>query len=297
LRLAEEFEMPIDLETDPIWTWSDGGLKEGQVRFVKQAIRFEGGKMKIEVSKNHGVHVESCSHAEVAYVESKPLVSGELRSRHNMFRYGRYEMRMKAPDVHPGRPETEGNFASTMFVFRDGKFKHWREIDVEIVGSGDMFTNVLNADHTATWSASMQKEAHMHVGSSTRANFHTYAFEWLPERITWYFDGKMVREHTPGHGVDIPHLSGKVIMNLWVFGPSAAFGGKHIKNNHYPMHSEYEYFRFYSWDGDKQYPCQGMGTSCLTHDDHYLSGNNPCDGIPQVDLVDGHKPCQASCKS
>ena len=48
---------------------------------MKQAIRFEGGR--IEMNKNHGVHVESCLHAEVAYVESKPLVSGELRSRHN----------------------------------------------------------------------------------------------------------------------------------------------------------------------------------------------------------------------
>ena len=296
LRLAEEFEAPIDLDTHPIWTWSDGGLSEGSVRFVKEAITFKGGKMRIQVSENNGAHVQTCSHAEHGPVSSKPLISGELRTRHNWFRYGRYETRMKAPEVQAGNPSIDGNFVASMFVFRDGKFKHWREIDVEVIGSGDVVTNVLNADGTSSWSPDIQVTGQRHLGSSTRSTFHTYAFEWLPDRITWYLDGKVVREHKASQGVRVPDLSGKIIVNLWVFGPSAGFGGKDIKNNKYPMHSEYEYFRFYSWDGDKQYPCKGMGTSCLSPDDNYVTGNNPCDGIQQVGLVNGVKPCRATCK-
>ena len=47
---------------------------------------------------------------QVDKVASKPLVSGELRTRRNMFRYGRYEVRMKAPDVQPGNPDIDGNW-------------------------------------------------------------------------------------------------------------------------------------------------------------------------------------------
>ena len=50
----EEFNAPLDLDSDPVWTWSDGGLYEGAVRFVKQQISFSGGKMKITAKPNPG---------------------------------------------------------------------------------------------------------------------------------------------------------------------------------------------------------------------------------------------------
>jgi len=95
--------------------------------------------------------------------------------------------------------------------------------------------------------------------------------------------------------VDIPELPGKIMMNLWEYDRRALFGGKEIWNDRFPMRSEYDWFRFYKWDGDEQYPCAGMGEQCLTEDDKYLSSNNPCDGIPQVGSVFGKAPCIASC--
>ena len=121
LALVEEFDSPLDLDNDPIWTWSDGGLYEGDVRFVKQQVRFEGGKMKISADRNPGYATQACSHAEVGTVDPKPLVSGEFRSRRNIFRYGRYEVRMKAPDVQPGKPDVDGNFVATMSLD-----SHWK---------------------------------------------------------------------------------------------------------------------------------------------------------------------------
>ena len=171
LALVEEFDSPLDLDSDPIWTWSDGGLFEGDVRFVKQQIRFEDGKMKISATKNPGYSTQACSHAEVGTVDHKPLVSGEFRSRRNIFRYGRYEVRMKAPDVQRGNPDVDGNFVATMFIFRDAKFRHWREIDIEVTGDSpnSVTTNVLRADNTEFWRpqiASVREKA-THVPNST----------------------------------------------------------------------------------------------------------------------------------
>lgn len=295
LMLVEEFNSPLDLDSDPIWTWSDGGLIEGQIRFTKNNIKFGDGKMKVHVSRSPA-HEQSCSNAEVAMIPPKALSSGEMRSRYNMFRYGRYEVRMKAPSVQPGNTHVNGNYVSTFFVFRDAKYKHWREIDFEITGDSpaSVTTNVLSADNTDKWKNGIQESEQHKVQFNTRSEFHTYAFEWLPNKITWYIDGVKVREKHTG-GVRIPDLAGKIMMNLWMFDDRALFGGPEIKNNQYPMESEYDWIRFYKWDGDSHYPCSSMDSSCLTSDDKYLSSNNPCDGIPQVGTVYGKTPCHASC--
>jgi beta-glucanase (GH16 family) len=294
---VEEFDRPIDLEKDPIWTWSDGGLIEGQMRFVKEGIKFDDGKMKIEVSNRSYSGVQRCSHAEATEIPPKELSSGEMRSRHNMFRYGRYEARIKAPCVQPGNTRINGNYVATLFVFRDGKYRHWREVDVEITGEtvDSVHTNVLSADHTAKWSEDMDEEKDMKVGTNVRAGFHTYAIEWLPHRIRWYFDDKLIREKKTGGKVEIPSLSTKIMMNTWVFDHRAMFGGREIWNDRFPLHTEYDWFRFYKWDGDRHYPCAGLGTQCLTSDDWYLSSNNPCDGIPQKGTVQGKTVCVAKC--
>jgi len=297
LWLVEEFDESMDLDTDSIWTWSDGGLSEGQVRFVKDAIKFEDGKMVLEAS--HGSPVpQSCSHAEVGFVSTKTLSSGEMRTRHNMFRYGRYEVRMKAPMVQPNRPEVNGNYVSTMFAYRDAKFVHWREIDIEVTGddTNSVTMNVLNAENTSAWNPWIQASQHYAAeGVNVREDFNTYAFEWLPSGITWYFNGQEVGHHGADNGLPVPDLSTKIMMNLWIFNSLYDFGGHEGQNNQYPMRSEYDWFRFYKWDGDASYPCADMTTSCLSEDDKYLSGNNPCDGIEQVGTVYGNTPCAGVC--
>merc|ERR1719343_524473 len=248
LKLAEEFDAPLDLEADPIWTWSDGGLREGLVRFVKEGITFRDGKMIITAS-NKQYPTQHCSVASIEPPGHKQLSSGELRSRYNMFRYGRYEVRMKAPEVQPGNPNVNGNFISTMFIYRDSNAHHWREIDFEITAdsTNSLTTNLLYADGTKNWKAELQDSRRPNLGNmNLRKDFHTYAFEWVPSGVTWFVDGKVVRK---GSRLHTPDKSGKIMMNLWIFG-GFHFGGPHGHNNRYPMHSEYEYFRFYKWDQD-----------------------------------------------
>ncbi|CAE8602749.1 unnamed protein product [Polarella glacialis] len=261
--------------------------------------------MKIEVAQNTGTQ-QTCSNAQSEDVPHKPLVAGELRTKFNMFRYGRYESRMKAPMVQPGNPNVDGNFVSTMFVFRDASFKHWREIDVEVTGRapGAISTNILTADYQAKWKPSMQETdypisyQHMNV----RSEFHDYAFEWLPGVIRWFVDGKLVREKHNDR-LKVPDKSAKIMMNLWIYRamrPRVVFGGTHLENDRFPMQSEYDWFRFYKWDGDNMYPPADMSSKALTEDDMYLTSNNPCDGIPQIGEVLKYgqklKPCVATCR-
>eukprot|EP00929_Paragymnodinium_shiwhaense_P038115 TRINITY_DN201_c0_g1_i2.p1 TRINITY_DN201_c0_g1~~TRINITY_DN201_c0_g1_i2.p1 ORF type:complete len:417 (+),score=114.99 TRINITY_DN201_c0_g1_i2:1-1251(+) len=295
LKLAEEFDVPIDVDNDPIWTWSDGGLREGQVRFVKEQIKFSGGKMIIEVSnKRPYPRMQSCSMASKEHIPYKSLVSGELRSRHNMFRYGRYEVRMKAPEVQPGNTHKNGNFIATMFVYRDANAHHWREIDFELTGDREnsLTTNLLFADGTKNWKAYLQDSRKPNLGHvNIRKDFHTYMFEWTPEGVTWFFDGKVIRK---GSRLQTPEQSSKIMLNTWIF-RGGGFGGGAIYNNKYPMRTEYEYFRFYKWNEEQKYPCGDMTTKCLDKDDMYLSANNPCDGVPQEGTIYGQGVCRATC--
>jgi len=306
LTLVEEFDKPIDLDKDPIWTWSDGGLGEGQVRFTKEGITFKDGKMFLTVTKKtvHG----GCSHAEVSHVGTKKLQSGELRTKYNMFRYGRYEARMKAPSVQKGDFEIDGNYIATMFIYRDAKFKHWREVDIEVLGQGKDYvtSNLLYADNTRGWSPSIQvlQEGHHKPADGSefhaRKNFNDYAVEWTPDSLKWFVNGEKVREYKydgKKNKVKIPDKAGKIMMNLWIFGTGYHFGGKKGKNNRYDdFHTEYEWFRFYKYNGDKKYPCPGLKPDCLSNDDKYFSSNNPCDGLENKDHDTGKKAkCHGKC--
>ncbi len=282
LYLVEEFNQAIDLRADPSWTYSDGGLPEGNVRFLPGNISFAGGKLVISVTKQ--TVAGSFSYAENGMVFTKPLASGEFRTKFNNFRYGRYEARLKAPNQN-------GNFINTMFAFRTPKYEDWREIDVEVTGDkpGSLTTNVIFGNNQPAWMPSMEEPANQYpsgagamplpAGFNNRTAFHTYAFEWTPGTIRWYVDDVLVRVKTNGVGpnsLPVPEKSAKIMMNLWIF-PSNAFGGDPSLNT-YPMTTEYEWFRFYKWNNDQQYPCPNPPT-CLPTEDKDASKNNPDDGL------------------
>jgi hypothetical protein len=287
LALAEEFDQPLDLDRDPIWTWSDGGLTEGRVRFVKDAITFQDGKMIITArAQPIGLspsYAEPVLNGDRGEVSAKPVRSGELRTKFNNFRYGRYEARLKPP-------VSNGNFISTLFVFRTPKFENWREIDIELTADrpGGVVTNLIFAENTGGWHEGIQEFADrfpsgpgamgLPAGFNHQTGFHTYAFEWVRDRITWYVDGIPIRVKTAGGGKPIPERSAKIIMNLWIFDLVGGFGGDPTRNQ-YPMAAAYEWFRFYKWDQEAMYPCANP-PGCLPGEDTNKSKNNPDDGLP-----------------
>jgi beta-glucanase (GH16 family) len=280
LVIDEGFDAPIDLDKDKTWTWSDGGLSEGQVRYVKDAITFADGHMKITTSKPAAPIAGGKSFAENGNVGTYQLQSGEFRTKFNNYRYGRYEASIKAPVPVPA-DMAAGNFINTLFTFRTPKVEDWREIDIEIIGGGvnKVFSNIVYGDMKGSYDQTMHGAAQVNAppGLDTRAMFHTYAFVWKADSVTWYIDDQPMAVRTypgmpQGDGTPmIPNKSAKIMMSMWVFGGSYAFGGVDGDQNMYPFTAEYDFFRFYKQDGET-YP---MDPAMLPAEDLNLSKNNP----------------------
>jgi endo-1,3-1,4-beta-glycanase ExoK len=284
--LIEEFNAPIDLETDPFWTYGDGALFEGMNRMVKENIGFTGGNMTLTLTQQEQLGGYSFSAAD--NVATKPISSGELRTVYNNFRYGRYEVRMKAPP-------TGSNFIFTMFAYRHPAYLLWREIDIEVQADpqNTFISNLITAAAgTRLWSANIEDSTTTYPygegnpipgGFNTASDYHVYAFEWLPDSIKWYVDGVLVRTKLDGVGNDnlpVPKESTKVVMNLWVF-TNDGLGGGDPAANVYPITGTYDWFRFYRWNQDATYPCLET-PGCLPAADLELAKNNVSDGLPDI---------------
>ena len=296
LALAEEFDAPIDLDTDPIWTWSDGSPADGQTRFRKSQISFSAGKMIIRAEQPAGcaptllnaacipggdtTYAEPPRNAATGTIAAMGVWSGEFRSKYNNYRYGYYEARFHAPVANPGF-ETDnanaGDFLSTMFVFRSPKWQEWNEIDIELEPNHtrEIGGNVVNAlgqtgypaGNAAPFESTMGLPANYKISDP-----HTYAFEWTPTRITWTIDGQVTHTYAGSANDPIPTRSAKIMMNLWIFSGGAFGDGS---KNKFPFRAEYDYFRFYKAAPavDPTYPCAPT-PSCLSADDKDFAQNN-----------------------
>jgi len=296
LALVEDFPAPIDLDSDPIFTWSDGSPANGQTRFRKEQITFANGKMIITAQNPTGCPVSTgnpngngknaacippgTSYAEPAKGSNTGMTygmgvwSGEFRTKYNNYRYGRYEAKFHAPTANPDI--TMGDFLSTLFVFRTPKWNVWNELDFELEPtiSTSVAGNAISvagrtdypSDANDAWTSTMNLP-----GGYKNTDEHVYAIDWEPNMVTWYVDGQVVQTFAGKANDPVPNLSAKIMMNLWVFDGNAFGLGQ---NNKYPFSSEYEYFRYYKSSQETKYPCSPT-PSCLSADDLADSQNNP----------------------
>jgi beta-glucanase (GH16 family) len=285
--LIEEFNKPLDLDHDPNWTYGDGALYEGMTRMVKENISFTNGSMVLTIEDKPQPGAYSFSAAD--NVAAKPLSSGELRTIYNNFRYGRYEVRMKAPS-------NGSNYIFTMFTYRTPAYLLWREIDIEVQASpqNTFITNLITAPPgTRKWSHAIEDSTTSYpyggggsgipAGYNSQSDYHVYAFEWLPTEIKWYIDGTLIRVKKDGVGKNslaVPKESTKIVMNLWVF-TSKDLGGGDPTLNTFPIAGQYDWFRFYKWNQDTTYPC-GATPGCLPAADLELAKNNAADPLPDL---------------
>jgi hypothetical protein len=302
LWVVEDFDQALDLETDPIWTWSDGGFQTH--RFIREAIDFANGAMTLTFDETP--QVESCSHSNYGMVPARTRSSGELRSRYNLFRYGRYETAIKAPTVQPNDTAINGNYIASLFIFRQPGCQEWREIDLEVTGDtpGYLVTNLIHGNAGSCTKSEVREDFDL-PATSFRTDFQVVGFEWLPGTVRFYRIDAEGMETTLRTLTDerVPDLPAKIMANLWVFQAGFAFGGLEGANNVYPLMAEYDFIRFYRWDDEPQYPCLAMDDSCLVDADRDLAGNNGCDGIANTGDYAAcmqcgetvHQPCTSPC--
>jgi hypothetical protein len=288
LALVEDFDSPLNLDTDPIWTYSDGFSDQAQVRFIKDAITFSGGMARLTMAHPAGGAPTGSTYAEcnngangypAPWTFACPETSGELRTKYNNYKYGYYEFRIKPPT------NTNGNFIAAAFTFRTPKWQDWRELDIELQAASKaqtVPTNVIVGDNQGGWSAAISDAKDIAVSFNTQADFHTYGFDWEPTVVNFYIDRATnptpVRVYATGSKLPIPNKSAKIMMNFWLF-PSPALGGGDPANNVYPMVMQIDYVHFYKSTQETFYPCSPVPT-CLPNEDRDYSKNNPTDGIP-----------------
>ena len=82
----------------------------------------------------------------------------------------------------------------------------WDEIDIEILGK-DTTKVQLNYYTNGVGNHEFMYD----LGFDASEGFHTYGFNWQPDSITWYVDGKEVYKATD----NIPSTPGRIMMNTW----------------------------------------------------------------------------------
>lgn len=273
LVIDEHFDVPLDLNSDPIWTWSDGGWAT-EVRFVEDAISFGGGTMTITTSR--GTAPANHSFAENTELPTRALVSGELRTKFNNFRYGRYEARIRT--LRPGVAPSGHMLLSSLVLSRTPKLEQWREISLDVTFDGPfgVIAALIYGDGQ-TFADTMKTSRGVGLESGGDiAMFHDYTLVWSAGSVRWFIDDVLVHSYeapvtTGPQAPPIPDASTKIMLNAWVSINPFAAGGP--GSDWFPFTTEYDYVRFYKEDGE-QYPC-GPTPSCLPAEDLNLSKNNP----------------------
>ena len=123
---------------------------------------------------------------------------GEFRTN-KFYHYGYYETSMQAI-------KNDGVVSSFFTYTGPSDNNPWDEIDVEILGKD---TTKVQLNYYKDGQGG--HEYMYDLGFDASQDFHRYGFDWQPDHITWYVDGK---EAYTMRG-DMPKTPGKIMMNAW----------------------------------------------------------------------------------
>ena len=115
------------------------------------------------------------------------------------YHYGYYETSMQAI-------KNKGVVSSFFTYTGESDGNPWDEIDIEILGKD---TTKVQFNYYTNGQGNHEKM--YDLGFDASQGFHTYGFDWQPDHITWYVDGKAVYTAYD----NIPKTAGKIMMNVW----------------------------------------------------------------------------------
>lgn len=111
----------------------------------------------------------------------------------------------------------------------------WDEIDIEFLGKDTTFVSF----NYFTDGVGGHEYEH-HLGFDASSEYHTYAFEWLPDSITWFVDGAAVYTATQ----DIPTTPSRIMANVWVHDGSLSSWLGPVDSTAVPVTASYDWIRF-----------------------------------------------------
>ena len=141
-------------------------------------------------------------------IVSQQYFGGELRTK-DSFLYGRFEARLKSA-------QGDG-LVSSFFTYQDELINGghiWNEIDIEVLGR---WSNIVNMNTITPGQSSHLRES-LIKDLNAHSDFNDYAFEWTPNYVAWFINGKeYYRQDLPTHTyIATLRNPQKIMMNLWV---------------------------------------------------------------------------------
>lgn len=241
------------------WEKGDGAVgTEGDCRFQDQGVDIHDGVLALTIRKETVPASYSYDHS--AEKKAYDFSCGELRTA-NKYRYGRIEARFRTPST----PST--GFISSLFTY-DVENYEWRELDIELEGGrpNTMQSNYIFGNNADTWNYEWQATRtwgaweRLHNSPHSTQDWIVYAIEWTPDYVAWFMDGveyrRLSNQDLDGNPLVPPQIASawlpenhtKIMMNFWIPTRSVGvnFGGDPI-GNQYPMHAEYDWFRYYAY--------------------------------------------------
>jgi beta-glucanase (GH16 family) len=183
------FDDPLDALVASRWAFSDGWANPApfDCGWLADHGVFDGGQLVLSL--------------DATPASGHPYASAELRSKARVG-YGRVEARLK-PAAREG--------VVTSFITYSGPEEETAhdEIDFEFLGK-DPTKVQLNYFAGGVGG----HEQLVDLGFDASAGFHDYAFDWGPDGITWYADGRAIHAVTAADG-PLPSVAGKIMANLW----------------------------------------------------------------------------------
>ena len=144
----------------------------------------DGGKLTLTIDQDKG---------------GKGMYSGAEYRTNEFYGYGYYETSMQAI-------KNDGVVSSFFTYTGPSDNNPWDEIDIEVLGKD---TTKVQFNYYKDGKGG--HEFMYDLGFDASEGYHTYGFDWQPDHITWYVDGK---EAYTLRG-DMPNTPGKIMMNTW----------------------------------------------------------------------------------
>lgn len=151
------------------------------------------------------------------------IAGAEYRAREHTS-YGFYSVSMKGAKG--------AGVISSFFTYTNRP--KWDEIDIEFLGKD---TTHIQFNYYSEGRGG--HEVWYDLGFDGAEDFHEYAFEWLPESITFYVDGKPVHRAEE----DIPTSPTQIMMNIWNCVGAEEWSGV-FERSGLPVSAQYEWIGY-----------------------------------------------------
>ena len=209
-RLTMDNEVLVDFSKGipKDFYWADGYSNGGvfNCTWRKRSAAIEDGVMHMSVVR-----------------ERNGYAGAEYRTD-NTYSHGFYSVFMKAADC--------SGVISSFFTYANQPV--WDEIDIEFLGK-----DPLRIQFNYYTGGVGNHEYDFELGFDASAEFHEYAFDWQPDSIVWYVDGKAVYRATES----IPSHPMQLMMNVWNCKGADAWSGA-LDPDSLPATAEYKWFAY-----------------------------------------------------